>query len=264
MSLTEADRLAISEVIARYCHATDDGDGDATAAQFTADGILEISGAWQARGTEQIAEIGRIPNKPMHWVNSIVIDGSGSTAESTVYYAAIRQGGDLLATGRYDSKLTKQLNGDWKLVHHRYTGDPASAPPRPAAADGVLTAADRIAILGLIARYNNAVDARDAETWAVTFVDDGRFEIAGGPTIVGRESLADYVRSLPLADAKHWTTNTIIEGNAAEASVRCYLAMLGKTGISMTGRYADTVVKEGGAWLFGSWAVSVDGLGGAQ
>ena len=45
----------------------------------------------------------------MHWVNSIVIDGSGSTAESTVYYAAIRQGGDLLATGRYDSKLTKQL-----------------------------------------------------------------------------------------------------------------------------------------------------------
>ncbi len=264
MPLSAADRLAISEVIARYCHATDDGDGERTAAQFTADGILEIAGAWQARGTEQIAEIGRIPNKPRHWVNSIVMEGNGSTAESTVYYAAIREGGDLLATGRYDSKLTKQLNGDWKLVHHRYTGDPATAPPRPQQADGKLTAADRVAILGLIARYNNAVDDREPEAWAETFVPDGQFEIVGGPTIAGRDSLADYVRSMPAPDSRHWTANTIIEGSAAAASVKCYLAMIGKGGIRITGRYADSVVNVDGTWIFERRAVTIDGMGGEQ
>lgn len=264
MPLTAADRLAISETIARYCHATDDGDGEATAAQFTADGILEISGAWQARGHARIADVGRIPDKPAHWVNSIVIEGNGSTATSKVYYAAIRAGGDLLATGRYDSWLTKQLNGEWKLAHHCYTGDPASAPPRPQERNGTLTADDKVAVLDLIARYNNAIDKREPEAWAGAFVEDGRFEVVGGPAIEGRAALADYVRSLPPADARHWTTNTIIEGTDTEATVRCYLAMLGSSGVSITGRYTDRVVRDGDAWLFATRSVRVDGFGGEQ
>src|SRR5690349_888817 len=118
MPLTAEDRIAITEVIARYCHATDDGDGQATADQFTEDGILEITGSWQARGRVQVAQIGAFKNKPKHWVSSILIEGNGSTASATTYYAAVGHGGPLYATGIYESQLTKQLNGQWKLVHH--------------------------------------------------------------------------------------------------------------------------------------------------
>ena len=68
MPLSAEDRLAITEVIARYCHATDGGDGEGVAEQFTENGILEITGAWQARGHQQIVQIGNFPNKPKHWV----------------------------------------------------------------------------------------------------------------------------------------------------------------------------------------------------
>lgn len=122
MPLSATDRIAITELIARYCQATDDGDGDAVANTFTENGILEIVGAWQARGREQIAEIGRIPNKAKHWVNSVVAEGTGSTATARTYYSAIRDN-RLLATGIYDSDLTKQFNREWRFVHHRYTGD---------------------------------------------------------------------------------------------------------------------------------------------
>src|SRR5688500_12268836 len=107
MPLSAEDRIAITEVIARYCHATDSGDGKEVAEQFTDDGILEISGAWQARGPAQIAQIGDFKNKPKHWVNSILIEGNGSTAQATTYYAAVWHGGPLLATGIYESQLTK-------------------------------------------------------------------------------------------------------------------------------------------------------------
>jgi SnoaL-like domain len=129
MPLTAADRIAIIEVIGRYCHATDDGDGKGVAICFDENGILEIVGAWQARGREQVAEIGAIPNKAKHWVNNIVVDGTGSTATARTYFVAIRNN-QILGTGIYDSWLTKRLNGQWKFVHHRYTGDPA-VPLRP-------------------------------------------------------------------------------------------------------------------------------------
>jgi len=262
MPLSAADKLAISETIARYCHATDEGDGEGTAAQFAENGILEIAGAWQARGHAQIADVGRIPNKPAHWVNSIVIDGNGSTATSRVYYLAIRAGGDLLATGRYDSELTKQFNGEWKLVHHRYTGDLVSAPSQPAERDGRLTPEDKLAVLDLIARYNNAIDNREADAWAATFVEEGRFEVVGGPVMTGRDALVAYVRGLPPSDSRHWTTNTIIEGTDTEATVRCYLAMMGAGGISITGRYSDTAVRVGDSWKFRERRVTVDGFRG--
>ena len=38
-----------------------------------------------------------------------------------------------------------------------------------------LTAGDRMEMIELVARYNHAIDSRDAEAWADTFTEDGRF-----------------------------------------------------------------------------------------
>lgn len=251
MPLSAADRLAIAEVIARYAHATDAGDGPGTAAVFTPDGILEIEGAWQARGHEQIAQIGAFPNKPKHWINSIVAEGTGSTASANVYYAAIRGGGPLGATGRYESQLTKQLDGQWKLVHHRYVGDPTGRPPTPRAQDErALSLEDRAAILELVARFNTAFDERDGEACADTFLGDGAYQRDDDPLYSGRDAIVRLVREEPGDLGRRWTTNYIIEGDAQAASMRCYFAVFSGNEVTETGMFHDDLRKVDGSWRF--------------
>jgi uncharacterized protein (TIGR02246 family) len=255
MPLSAEDRLAIAEVIARYCHATDAGDGQGVADQFTEDGILEITGSWQARGRAQITQIGDFPNKPKHWLNSIVMDGTGSTARATVYYAAIRGGGPLLSTGYYETELTKQFNGQWKMVHHRFTGDPRRDGParRQQRSDPMaLTAEDRVEMIELVARYNQAIDARDGEAWAGTFTDDGVFQIDDRPEVRGREALVQMVRDLDPSNARHWATNFIIEGDGegGTATMRAYFALLRENQVVATGTYVNELTKVDGAWRF--------------
>lgn len=267
MPLSASDRVAITEVIARYCHGTDSGDGQSVAEQFTVDGILEIAGSWQARGREQIAQIGDYPNKPKHWVSSIVIEGTGSTASATTYYAAVGHGGPLYATGIYESQLTKQLNGQWKLLHHRYTGDPVlrsrpqTAPKRNPEA---LTVEDRLAIMELVARYNRALSGRDADAAAATFAEDGVLEATGQAGLKGRAAVAQMVRALPTEDVHYWTTNFIIDGNTHQANSRAYFASLRGNQVVSTGTYADTVAKIDGEWRFVRRQLSLDSKADAR
>ncbi len=253
MPLSAEDRLAIMEVIARYCHATDTGDGPGVADQFTDDGILEITGSWQARGREQIEQIGAFPNKPRHWINSIVMDGTGSTAESTIYYAAVRGGGPLYATGRYESRLTKQFNGQWKFVHHCYTGDPVEgAGPvgrRPANSDA-LTSEDRVAIIELISRFNRALQDRDGQAFAALFTEGGSFQVADSEKVRGNQALLAHIEGLSEAAGSYWATNFIVEGTATQARVRAYFALMQGDAITGTGIYDSTVTRSDDEWKF--------------
>ena len=123
MALSLEDRFAISELLARYFHATDARDCDAIAAMFAPDGILEVEGSWQARGRKQIADAER-PVRPRaprrHLVNSLVIDGNGSGASCTASVAVVETGGTLRVSGRFASKVAKQRDGRWQIVHQRY------------------------------------------------------------------------------------------------------------------------------------------------
>jgi uncharacterized protein (TIGR02246 family) len=261
MPLSASDRVAITEVIARYCHGTDTGDGQSVADQFTVDGILEIAGSWQARGREQIKQVGDFPNKPKHWVSGIVIEGTGSTASATTYYAAVGNGGPLYSTGIYESQLTKQLNGQWKLLHHRYTGDPVvRSRPVPASRRNpeALTVEDRLAIMELVARYNRALSTRDADAAAAAFAEDGVLETTGQADVRGRAAVAQTVRALPVEDAHYWTTNFIIEGHTNEAISRAYFALLRGNQVASTGQYVDTVTKIEGEWRIARHQLSLD------
>ena len=245
--LSADDRLEIAATIARYCHATDAGDGAATAAEYTEDALLEVVGAFQARGRDAIAQIGAMPNKPRHWVNNIAIHGHASEARAVVSFAAVPAGGSVAATGRYESVLSKQLDGRWKIAEKRYTGDGA-AWPAPPAAPGVLTAQDRLAIQELVARTDDALDRRDAEGWASAFTGYGIYRVGDGPEVAGHEALAASVRELPAAEGRHWTTNHVLAGTDESATARMYVAIVRGTAFVDSGLYDDVWHKVDGTW----------------
>ena len=73
MSLSDADRLEIEELVYRYNHATDAGDGDTRADLFTEDGIFVAPGR-DLRGRDAIRAATRASGR-RHGVNNLVLDG---------------------------------------------------------------------------------------------------------------------------------------------------------------------------------------------
>ena len=262
MALSLEDRFAISELLARYFHATDARDCEALAAMFAPDGILEVAGSWQARGRKQIADAER-PLRPRaprrHLVNSLVIDGNGSTASCTASVAVVETGGVLRVSGRFVSKLAKQREGGWQLVLQRYE----DIEPRPSRSqpedDGSLGAADRAAIMDVIYRAGRTVDSRDPEGRADCYTDDAVYEYEGGEKTVGRDAFIEKLRgAADPRDSLHWTTNHIIEGTGTEATGLMYFAVYYQQAIASTGTYSDIYRKVDGEWRIARRYVVVD------
>lgn len=260
MSLSAEDRVSITELISRYCHATDSGNGTAVAALFASDGILENSGCWQVRNSAGIAEIGSLPNKPKHLINSVVIEGTGSTATSTASFAAIRPGGGLLGSGNLRSNLTKQRNGEWKFVHHCYEDSDVDMTGLQAETTetGSLTASDKLEIIELIARYSRAVDNREPEAMADCCVDDYIYEV-NETRVVGRKALVEKLsNAAESGDALHWTTNHVIEGTTNDAKGYIYLAVYNEGAVAATAVYHDIYKKVNGDWRLVHRRVLID------
>ena len=262
MALSLEDRFAISELLARYFHATDARDCDAIAALFAPDGILQIAGSWQARGRAQIADAERPihPRAPRrHLVNNLAIDGDPGAANCTASVAVVEKGGGLRVSGRFVSRLSKQRDGAWQLVHLRYE----DIEPRPFRAgtenDGALSAADRVAIMDVIYRAGRTVDHRDPQGRADCYTDDAVYEYEGGERTVGREAFIEKLsNAADPQDSLHWTTNHIIEGSSTEAKGLMYFAVYYQKALAASGTYSDTYRKVGGEWRIASRYVVVD------
>ena len=117
-----------------------------------------------------------------------------------------------------------------------------------------LATQDIVEITQLYAAYNLAVDDGDGEAFAGCFVPDGRFEPGGDP-IVGGPALAAFARSVPAAvpGIRHVGSNVKVDGDGDTASGRSYLTVViagAQPSIMMTGRYRDTLRRDGGAWKF--------------
>jgi ketosteroid isomerase-like protein len=127
MGLTTEDRLAILDLIARYNHAYDQGDGEAYADTWTEDGVFE--GARTARGR---AELQAMPQSSAergwsvrHWTANPVIDGDGDEATMRLYLTVLRIDADghrIDQTGIYTDRL-RRVQGSWKFVHRHLTPD---------------------------------------------------------------------------------------------------------------------------------------------
>jgi uncharacterized protein (TIGR02246 family) len=113
-----------------------------------------------------------------------------------------------------------------------------------------LSAEDRVEIMQLVARYNQAADARDSAAWADTFTEDGVFIKDGRPEVKGRSALAKNIRDLPPTNSRHWTLNLVIDGDEDRASMQADFALLCENRIEYTGRYANSLRKVDGRWKF--------------
>ena len=117
-----------------------------------------------------------------------------------------------------------------------------------------LPAPDIAEITQLYAAYNLAVDDGDGDGFAGCFVADGALVSDGNP-IEGRSALADCARSVPagLPGIRHMATNVSLTGDGDAAAGRCYLMLMAagaQPQVVMTGRYRDTLRRDGGAWRF--------------
>lgn len=116
MPLTAGDRVEITELVSRYNQAIDSGDHETWASTFTADGTFN-SKSGQASGTDELSQFAKGFSERMpgarHWVNNLVIDGDGDTAELCCYLNLMR-GGEVLSSATYNDTLIKQ-DGNWKF-----------------------------------------------------------------------------------------------------------------------------------------------------
>lgn len=131
--LSTADRLAIGETLAAYCHNLDRGRWQEFAALFTADCRLDLSqvlGCYEgSQGIEQFCDNIRSAGICMrHLVTNMVVRGDGDRARVESYVLAMTGAAGNLhqTTGFYDDELVRR-DGRWLLHRRTLTLD---LPPR--------------------------------------------------------------------------------------------------------------------------------------
>lgn len=124
-----------------------------------------------------------------------------------------------------------------------------------------LSAADKIEIQELVARYNRAIDSGDVEGWVETFVPDGVFEGLVVPTFRGHDELRAFATAFwtepeyaEWRGAQHWTINMIIDGEGDSATLFAYHIMFKPDGAgsdpALMCAYDDELVRVDGGWRF--------------
>jgi hypothetical protein len=127
-NLSADDRLAIRDVVSRYCWAVDTGDVDAFLACFCSDGLL----VWDAfdvplrwRGAEALRHFASfLRDQPstagrQHHVTNLLIEPDGDGARAKAFVAvALRQGDGphlLNVMGWYEDRFRRE-GGEWKIA----------------------------------------------------------------------------------------------------------------------------------------------------
>ena len=113
-----------------------------------------------------------------------------------------------------------------------------------------LTAQDREEMIELVARYNHAIDSRDAQAWADTFTEDGRFYVPPNHDVRGREALIAFIGSFGPPGGHHWTTNFLIEGDGDDATMLVESIFIRGGDAGGRGKYVNTMKRVDGRWKF--------------
>jgi pimeloyl-ACP methyl ester carboxylesterase len=126
----------------------------------------------------------------------------------------------------------------------------------------VLSAADRLEIEDLIARYNVSEDIGDIDSWVSTFTRDGSFKgERHGTYITGHHGLRQFAierRRRPGVDRYvHWTSNVIISATDEGARAKSYVMTIecapqGGFRIRGLAIKTDELRREDGRWRFKS------------
>jgi uncharacterized protein (TIGR02246 family) len=125
MRITAEDRWEINDLYARYAFGWDEGDGDAWAAVFTADGIFHRPEAPPLVGRDALAafvtERKDIQPGIRHFNTNLVVEVDGDVVRGTAYCFAPRIADGQLrlrAIGRYHDVLVR-LDEGWRFAERR-------------------------------------------------------------------------------------------------------------------------------------------------
>jgi uncharacterized protein (TIGR02246 family) len=118
-----------------------------------------------------------------------------------------------------------------------------------------ISAADRLAVHELVARYAWALDTSDADLMASVFTPDGSFtgDVA---TYSGHAQLRAWVasRSAELRATQHVVSNLMLRAVADAIEERSLCLIVGPAGghfgVQSSGYYEGRVVQHDGTWLF--------------
>lgn len=126
-----ADRMAISDVIHRYCRAMDRIDVELGCSVWHADGEADYGVIYRGSGrgfVEWMCGVHRSMLALSHRVTNLLIesDGDGARSESCVVATLRRKDGDRLlqttAWGRYLDRWSRR-EGRWAIDHRAYVHD---------------------------------------------------------------------------------------------------------------------------------------------
>jgi uncharacterized protein (TIGR02246 family) len=141
-----AEKLAIQELCARYCHTIDSQDSDGWAECFTPDGAFEFDG-WAVAGRAALREYAAVHAQFIRCRHMTVnhlydVDGDSASGTSTTVVTLATEGGNkILGQSAYFDTLIK-LEGRWRFVARRLETDRlVSNPEKPVnLADGDVAA----------------------------------------------------------------------------------------------------------------------------
>jgi uncharacterized protein (TIGR02246 family) len=126
--MSAADVIAIQQLISRYNHAADTGDGAAFAGTFVDDGVMNIGGTDVATGRDALAAVGAgtptaVPGS-RHWVNNSLIDVDGDAATHRGYFIVHAVGNPMsvVVSGKYHDQLVRTGDG-WRFARRDVTMD---------------------------------------------------------------------------------------------------------------------------------------------
>ena len=136
-----------------------------------------------------------------------------------------------------------------------------------------MSAADQVAIAGLVYGYAERIDAGDLAGVAALFADavyrsnrGGRYE--GAPAVAEVLTRLVKLHDDGTPRTKHVTTNLIVDVDeaAGTATARSYFTVLQQTAAIplqtiVAGRYHDRFVRDGGRWRFAERVVYMDLVG---
>ena len=125
-----------------------------------------------------------------------------------------------------------------------------------------------------VARYNWSGDAGRIDGLAETFCPEGILEIRGSVPLRGRSEIVAFLGdvtdkiAIDVNVAANPAIRPIVRHNVAnllfntvdpdQARVSCYFTVFTHIGLDHLGRYRDTLVPVGGAWLIQHRQVSID------
>ncbi len=120
-----------------------------------------------------------------------------------------------------------------------------------------LSAEEHLAIQGLAARYNHAIDSGDADAFTECFVESGVLD-AGALQLKGRAALRQFCSDFPSSvhAPRHVASNLVIDGDGTEATLQAYVQMFVLSGepsqqvVAASGKYSDQLTKADGTWRF--------------